>query len=504
MKITGSLVKNAVAFGITPVFFVMMILFVDLEPGKPAVTTTLATAILMAVFWITEAIPLPVTSLFPVVLFPLLGIMDGKDVSGQYFNEVIFLFLGGFIVALAMERWDLHKRIALRILMFTGISPARILIGFMLSSAFLSMWISNTATVMILIPILISVINKLEDNLSTVEIGKYSAGLLLGTAYSASVGGIATLVGTPPNQVFIKIFDIMFPQAPEISFTTWLFFGFPTAVMLFIFIFFYLYFSFRPAGSDCKNHKDLSFSDEHRKLGPVSREQKIVFIIFVALALLWITRPELDFGSIIFPGWASVFKSPDYINDGTVAIAIALLLYIIPARGHLMVMDWEASKKLPWGVVLLFGGGFALAAGFKESGLSDWIGEQMTWLSGMNPFWVILSISLLITFLTELTSNTATTQMALPVLAALSVGIKINPILLMIPATIAASQAFMLPVATPPNAIVFGTGRLKVAQMARAGFIINLVGALILTLLTYWLAPLVFGFDMGVFPEWAK
>ncbi len=488
-----------------PLIFTIIVIFGNLEPGNPAVTYTLATAIWMAIWWISEVVPLAITSLLPVVLFPLLGVMDGKGVSSTYFNHVIFLFIGGFIVALAMQKWDLHKRIALKILMAIGTGPGRILLGFMVATAFLSMWISNTATTMMMVPILISIISKLEESIGNKEVSKYSIGLLLGVAYSASIGGIATLVGTPPNLSFARIFQISFPEAPDISFAQWFFFAFPISVVFISIVWLYLYYRFKPDKNLWKQIDSSTFRKQYRQLGKTTIEQKIILIDFLLLALLWLTRSDITFGNFVIPGWSEIFKTPTFINDGTVAIMMAIPLFFIPSRNRKgkYLMDWNTATKLPWNIVLLFGGGFALATGFIESGLSIWFGYQLSWIVGIHPVFIIALIAFMMTFLTELTSNTATTEMMLPILAGLSVSIEINPLLFMIPATLAGSMAFMLPVATPPNAIIFGTNRLRIMDMAKTGLILNLIGIVIVTLATYLLGRFVFGIDVNIFPDWA-
>jgi len=490
---------------IGPALFIYFFWFTNLDPKQPAVSATLAVALLMAVWWITEAVPLAVTSLLPVALFPLLNIMDGKDVSATYFNNVIFLFIGGFMVALAMQKWNLHKRIALKILMFTGVSPARILLGFMFATAFLSMWISNTATAMMMIPIVISVIDKLEESIGKAEVGKYATGLLLGIAYSASIGGIATLVGTPPNLSFARIFTIYFPEAPEIAFSQWFLFALPVSAFFFVFVWGYLYLIFGPRRKSWPRLSHDTFREQYRELGKTSFEEKSVLAIFILLAITWLSRSGLDIGSVSIPGWSQVFGNPSYINDGTVAIIYAIILFIIPAKkksgGRLM--DWHSAKGIPWNIVLLFGGGFALASGFKDSGLSMWFGEQLNWISSAHPIFVILAICLMMTFLTELTSNTATTEMLLPVLAGIGMSGNVNPLIFMLPATLSASMAFMLPVATPPNAIIFGTNRIKMMDMARTGFILNIAGAVIITLATYYIGTAIFDINLNEFPDWA-
>ncbi len=495
---------QTIALIVAPLLSLCIILFVDLDPTNRKVTYTMAIALLMAIWWITEAIPLAATALIPVALFPLFGIVDGKTISSMYFNHLIFLFIGGFMMALAMERWDLHKRIALKILILFGVSPGRILMGFMVATSVLSMWMSNTATAMMMIPIAMSIILKLEETLGKPKMGKYSIGLLLGIAYSASIGGIATLVGTPPNLSFARIISIVFPNIQEISFADWLLFALPVSILMFFAAWILLYFMYKPQ----KKWKKLTrkdFRDEYQNLGKAKAEEKIVFILFLTLAALWIFRSGFNIQSFNIPGWSQLFHTPAFINDGTVAIFIALILFIIPSSSEKgkQLMDWKTANKLPWHIVLLFGGGFALAKGFVDSGLSVWFGESLAGLATVHPIVLTLVIVAMMSFLTELTSNTATTEMILPILAGLAVSIQINPLLLMIPATLAGSLAFMLPVATPPNAIVFGTGHLSVRDMMRTGFLLNIIGIIIATLMMYFWGTIVFNIDPGTFPDWA-
>jgi len=499
-----SIILKRTAMVLFPVISILIILFADLDPDNKTVTYTFAIALLMAGWWITEAIPLAVTALIPVAFFPLFGIVDGKTVSALYFNHLIFLFIGGFLMAFAMERWNLHRRIALKILILFGISPRRILLGFMLATAFLSMWMSNTATAMMMVPIALSVIMKFEESLGSENTSRYSTGLLLSIAYSASIGGISTLVGTPPNLSFARIASIIFPAMEEISFADWFLFAFPASVVMLFISWILLYLLFRPK----KRWEDMhieGFRKEYDALGPAGSEEKIVLTLFILLALLWIFRSGFDIQSFRIPGWSGLLNTPDYINDGTVAIFIAILLFIIPSkstRGE-RIMNWETAGKIPWGIVLLFGGGFALAQGFVDSGLSVWFGEQLSGLGGMKPIYLTLVNVSMISVLTELTSNVATTEMILPIVAGLSVTIEVNPLLLMVPATLAASLAFMLPVATPPNAIVFGTNRIEIKNMVKAGILLNISGIIISTLLMYFWGTLVFDIDVTAFPDWA-
>lgn len=472
----------------------------DIE--HPEIGYTLAIAAWMAIWWITEAVPLAITSLLPVVLFPLLGIMDGQTVSAAYFNHVIFLFIGGFLIALAMQRWNLHRRIALNILSITGTGKSRLLLGFMLATALLSMWMSNTATAMMVVPILISVLTEIEPEPEKKK--SFSTGVLLGVAYSASIGGVMTLVGTPPNLSFLRIYQVMFPHAPAITFLQWMLFAVPAGILLLLAAFALLYFRYA-RGSKTKAVKNFPIKQMRSELGVMGREERIVLISFILMALLWITRSDIEIGETTLRGWASLFGKPAYINDGTIAIALSLPLFMIPAKGGegLRIMDWKTASKLPWDIILLFGGGFALANGFRDSGLSLWLGGQLQGLSVLHPIIIVLIISLLVTFLTELTSNTATTEMILPVLAGMAIATHTHPLLFMLPATLSASMAFMLPAGTPPNAIIFGTRRVTIKEMARTGFWLNLIGAVVITAVVYFVGSAVFKITPGEFPAWA-
>ncbi len=483
--------------------FIGMISFLDLQPGKPEVTYTAAIAILMAFWWVSEALPIGVTSFLPVILFPMLGVLDGKDISNAYINYVIFLFIGGFVMALAMEKWDLHRRIALKVLSIVGGSPFMILLGFMFSSAFLSMWMSNTATAMMMLPIAFSVTTALEEVHGEGKISSFASGLLLAIAHSCSIGGIATLVGTPPNLSFLRIFSIIFPEAPEISFGQWLTFAFPITVIIFIFTLFFLYFIYKPKENIEKLDKSF-FKDKYKALGKVTLEQKRVFILFIILALLWVFRSDLNLGSTTIPGWSSLFKTPKFINDGTVAIFVAVLLFITPSsKKNEALVGWKIMLKLPWHIVFLFGGGFALAKGFIDSGLSNYIGGLLAGAGNFSPAILVTSLTGMMSLLTEFTSNTATTEMMLPIISGLATEIRVNPLLIMIPITLAASMAFMFPIATPPNAIVFATGKLKMIHMIKTGFFINVFAVVIIAIMTMTWGTFIFDIDPTVFPDWA-
>ena len=483
--------------------FFGIIFFVDLQPGNPNVTYTAAIAFLMAFWWISEALPIGVTSFLPIILFPLLGILDGKAISNAYTNYVIFLFIGGFLMALAMEKWNLHKRIALKVLSIVGGSPFMILFGFMFSAAFLSMWMSNTATTMMMLPIAFSVSAALEEFHGKNKIRTFVVGLLLAIAYACSIGGIATLVGSPPNLSFMRIFEIIYPEGPSISFGQWMAFSFPITVVMFIFTLFFLFIIYRPK-EKIERLKKSFFRDKYNALGKVTKEEKRVFILFIILALLWVFRTNINLGFINIPGWSSIFKHPKYLNDGTVAMFIAILLFIIPStKKNEALLTWKITRKLPWHIVFLFGGGFALAKGFIDSGLSAYLGGLLVSAGSLSSTELVTTLTAMMSLLTEFTSNTATTEMILPVIGGLANEIQVHPLLIMIPVTLAASMAFMIPIATPPNAIVFGTGRLTMLHMMKTGFFINIVAIIVISLFTLTWGTVIFDIDLNAFPDWA-
>jgi len=490
-----------------PALFFLILSFFSFDPNNPILTRMAAVAILMAVWWITDAIPLFATALLPMFLFPLLGIMKSNATAPIYFNSTIFLFIGGFMIALTMEKWGLHKRIALVIIRFIGGGPSKIILGFMVASSFLSMWISNTATAIMMVPIGLAIVLKMEEKFDIAETRRFTTSLMLAIAYGCSLGGIATLVGTPPNLSFARIFQITFPDATPIAFGTWFVMGLPISVVMIVVVWLIItrvFFRISPTITVDKSVVDK----EYKQLGGMSFEEKAVLIVFSLTAILWVFRKKIQLGFLSIPGWSQLIPYPDLIDDATVALFMAMLLFLIPARSegskYPTVMGPDVIKKLPWNIVLLFGGGFALAKGFQVTGLSAFIGNKFSGLAGMPPILMIVLICFGLTFLTELTSNTATTEMILPILASVAIAMKTNPLLLMIPATMSASCAFMMPVATPPNAIVFGSGRIKISEMARVGVFINIIGILIITLMFYFIGTKVFSIDPNVFPEWAK
>jgi len=436
---------------------------------------TVGMAAMMAVWWSTEAIPIPATSLLPVLLIPLLGIDSLAKATAPYANPTIFLFLGGFLLGLAMQRWNLHKRIALATLLAVGNQPSRQIAGFMIATAFISMWVSNTATSIMMLPIGLSVIGLLTEGSAREQSERFATALLLGIAYAASVGGIATLIGTPPNALLAAF--LRENHDVHIGFGQWMLLGVPVTAGMLLFTWWWLTRGgFRLSGGDSRS----MLQQEMAALGPMSRQEKLVALIFTLAALAWIFQPLLA-------------EPLPELNDTSIAIGAALLLFLIPAnvKERTFLLDWQTANKLPWGVLLLFGGGLSLAGVIGASGLAEWIAQSLGGLDMLPLILMIGLVALVITFLTEITSNTATAAAFLPLLGALAVAQGLPPQMLAIPAAIAASCAFMMPVATPPNAIVFGTGEMRIQSMIKAGFALNLFGVFFVTLLCYGLIGLI-------------
>jgi solute carrier family 13 (sodium-dependent dicarboxylate transporter), member 2/3/5 len=466
-------------------------------PGLPtAAGRMMATAALMAIWWVTEAIPLAATSLLPLFLFPVLDLGTAAQAAAPYSNHLVYLFLGGFMLAQAMQRWNLHKRMALHIVHRIGASPSRIVLGFMCATAFVSAWVSNTATAAMMMPIGLSVIQQVADAVEkgraageTIDVdlrpGRFHFGvcLMLGIAYGASIGGLATLIGTPPNVLLAGVMQETY--GIEISFLKWLGFGLPLAVVYLPLAWLWLTrvaypLELRaiPGGTD-------QIRNELERLGPMSTGEKRLAMVFGLAAAAWTFAPL----------WTRWVPNGDKIEDSTIAIAATILLFVLPAGGGTgeRILDWAWATKLPWNVLLLFGGGFSLAAGLERSGLSQWVGGQLTLFQGAPLPLFIALVALLLVILTEFASNTASAAMSIPILGATATSLGMSPLLLAIPATIAASCAFMLPAATPPNAIVFGTGYFTIPQMLKAGIGVNLIGIVLVTLFTLLLVRPIFG-----------
>jgi sodium-dependent dicarboxylate transporter 2/3/5 len=486
--------KKTIGLILGPSLFALTLLFFRAEGLSDEGRAVLASTLWIAVWWILEVIPIAATALLPIILFPLTGALSLNETTAAFGHRYIFLYIGGFILAIAIEQWNLHRRIALNIIHIIGTNIKSIILGFMVATAFLSMWISNTATSVMMLPIGMAIVSQLRDNPNTIadENRIFGKALMLAIAYSASIGGVATLIGTPPNLVLAGIVQELYNI--EITFAQWIIVGLPISIIMLAICWGYLTniaFTFQQKtfpGGKAEIQRQL------KELGPISYEEKLVLAVFVATAIAWITRSF--FLSKIIPG----------IDDTIIAVIAAIGLFLLPAgKGKdRKIIRWNEAVNLPWGILLLFGGGLALADGFKSSGLAEWIGSQMTLLQGVSLIVLLLVLVAAVNFLTEITSNLATTAMLLPILAPLAGMIDVHPYILMVGATLAASCAFMLPVATPPNAVVFGAGYLKIPDMVRAGIWLNIISIIIITLLVYTTLPLLWDFNPNVFPQHLK
>jgi sodium-dependent dicarboxylate transporter 2/3/5 len=465
---------------------------------SPEAWRVVAVGTLMAIWWITEAVPVAITSLVPLTAFPLLGIENVNAAAEPYANPAIFLIMGGFMLALGMERWHLHRRTALTIVAWTGTRQDLVVGGFMLATAAISMWVSNIATTMMMLPIALSVIRLLVPSQleRAAGAGTLPSGLplalLLGVAYAASIGGVATLIGTPPNALLRGYLNETYGYT--LGFAQWLLIGLPVASVMLLGAWLLLTrLTVRVARTPLAGAAEL-IAHELRQMGAMAPAERRVGLVLLATAALWLGRPELQW---LIPG----------LGDVAIAIVAAIALFLIPsgAPGAGALLTWDWALRLPWGVLLLVGGGLSLAAAISTTGLDAWIGDRLAALGAGLP---VLAIGVLITtvmiFLTELTSNTATAAAFLPVVAALAIGLGQNPLLLVAPAAIAASCAFMMPVATGPNAVVFGTGHVTIPQMARNGFALNLLGIVVINLLGYAALLTFFGLELDRLPEWAR
>jgi len=444
------------------------------EGFSPEAWKVFGVALWMAFWWLTEALPVPVTALLPLIMFPVLGIFNFKTAAAPFAHPLIFLFLGGFIIAKAIETWNLHRRIALLIVRAFGTRPDYLIAGFMLATAVLSMWVSNTATTIMMLPIAISIIGVLNEKEDPDTAAQTATALLLGVAYSASIGGVGTLVGSPPNALLAA-----FAQEQlgiELGFAKWMTIGIPVVLIMLPLAWLLLTRVTCPVARRPIPGADEVIKNEIKALGPMSIEEKRVLAVFVFTALCWILRPLI---TKLFPEMG--------LTDSSIALISAMILFIVPSTegNGSGLMTWKQAVSLPWGVLLLFGGGLSLAGGISNSGLADTIGGSLSGLEGFPPIVAVAAVATLIIFLTEITSNTATTAVFLPIVATVALSVGIAPLELIIPVALAASCAFMMPVATPPNAIVFGSGKLTVGQMARAGFLLNLVAICVIVFIAW-------------------
>jgi len=485
MKFSSKLLAGALG----PILFLLTLWFFHPAGLTSQANAVLACTVWIAVWWIFEVTNISVTALLPIVIFPLSGALDLKATTAAYGHKYIFLYMGGFILAIAIEKWNLHKRIALTIISILGAGISRIILGFMVATAFMSMWISNTATSVMMLPIGMAIIHSLKDHPDTEEDENAMFGkvLMLAIAYSASIGGIATLIGTPPNLVLAGVVQEIY--GVEISFAQWFKFGLPISMVLLTICWLYLTkvaFKFKieefPGGR--QEIKRLL-----KNLGTLSYEEKVVLAIFALTATLWISRSYLQH---FMPA----------LDDTIIAIFAGFLLFLLPSsKEQAPILTWSEAAKMPWGISILFGGGMALASAFQASGLADWIGAQFNLLQGLPIFLLIILLIAAVNFLTEITSNLATTAMLLPILAPMALSLDIHPYTLLVSATVAASCAFMLPVATPPNAVVFGSGYLKISDMVKAGIWMNVLSIILLSCFVYFVLSVLWGFDATSFPK---
>jgi sodium-dependent dicarboxylate transporter 2/3/5 len=477
--------QKKIGFILGPLTFIILMFIGPFEGLSQPAHSILSSTLWIALWWITEAIPIAATALIPIVLFPLSGGLDLSATTASYGHKFVFLYLGGFLIAIGIEKWKLHKRIAINIISFIGIDARRVILGFMLATAFLSMWISNTATSVMMLPIGIAIIKQLNENKI------FGKALMLGIAYSASIGGVATVIGTPPNLVLAGVISEIYGY--EITFSKWFLFGFPISIILLFFCWIYLTRVAYKFESNSFPGGKAEIQTIKKELGPISYEEKLVAIVFALAGLCWISRSF--FLQKILPS----------LDDTIIAISFGLLLFILPSKQKsAALLSWRDTINLPWGIIILFGGGMALARAFETSGLALWLGELMTSFSVLPLFLLILLLIAAVNFLTEITSNLATTAMLLPVLAPLALEINIHPFGLMVGAAVAASCAFMLPVATPPNAVVFGSGYLKIQDMVTRGVIMNIFSIILITLMVYIILPIVWGIELSFFPDILK
>ena len=482
--------KNILGLILGPILFLVIMIFVDAEGLSFEAKCILASTAWMAIWWVTECVPISVTALLPIVLFPLTGGMDLATTTAAYGHKLVFLFVGGFLIALAIEKWHLHKRLALNIIRVTGSNKSRVILGFMLATAFLSMWISNTATSIMILPVGLAIISQLKDDPKTVENENevFGKSLMIAIAYSASIGGMATLIGTPPNMVLAGVVEESY--GIKLNMFDWMKFGVPLSSFLLFVCWLYLTkiaFKFKNEEFSAGKEEILR---QINKLGKFSNEEIKVLVVFTLTALGWIFRGSIE---TIFP----------MIDDTIIAIFFAVTLFIIPTKNqktNTTLLVWNDTVKLPWGILILFGGGMAIASAFGKSGLALWIADLLQNLNDVSLFLIILIIVTSINLLTEVTSNMATTAMLLPVLVTISLAIDVHPYFLLVAATLAASCAFMLPISTPPNAVVFGSGFLKIEDMFKKGVWMNLISIITITLVVYYTLPYVFEMTAELLP----
>jgi len=472
----------------TGILVLIILLVIPTPQGmKPEALSALGVALLMAIWWVTECIPIYATAFVPIALFPMLGILDASTTAENYGHNYVLMLLGGFFLAKSIELSGLHKRVALYIISKLGTSRKRIILSFMIATAFLSFWIANVAVVLLMLPIALAIVDKEEENPERNP--QFGLAMMLAIAYAASIGGTGSLIGTPPNMVFAGVFAKAFPDQPEIDFLEWMKLGTPIVIIILPIIWFYLTKYFKISGNFAGSTEVIN--QEIKAIGKISTMEKRVFAVFLFTAIGWIFRRDIVLDSFVIPGWSSLLGIKDYVHDSTVAILSALLLFAIPSgkvsktKKSKTLLDWKSASRVPWGVVMIVGGGYAIAESFNQTGLAIFLGSKMSFI-GQYPMIVILIIVItLMIFITEINSNTATANIFLPVLAAMAIAGQMNPLLLMIPATFACSFSFMLPSGTGTNAVIFGSNRVTIPEMAKCGLGLNFLCVILLTILMY-------------------
>lgn len=474
-----------------PIAFLLIYFFGQADGLAPQGQAMLAVTTWMAIWWISEALPIATTAFLPLILLPLLGIMKIGAISANYMHPTVLLYMGGFLLATGIEKWNLHRRIALSIINLLGTDLRKIVLGFIIATGFLSMWISNSATSLMMLPIGLAVVNQfkiqLGDSFTSIS-DNFGKSIMLGIAYSASIGGMATLIGSPTNAIFAAVVEEIYGY--RIGFNEWLKFGLPLVIVL-IFICWYILVNFSnklPKKFNLPSGKN-DISTQLKALGKISSDEFIVLVVFGIVCFSWILREK--FLNDLIPG----------IDDTIIVLIGVVLLFVLPSsKRNERILDWKTAEQIPWGVLILFGGGLALAEGFKVTGLADWLGQGFTLIEGISYFVLLLIIVAAVNFLTEVTSNVATASMILPILASVALKLDLHPFGLMIGAVLAASCAFMLPVATPPNAVVFASGYLQIKDMVKSGFWLNVISIALITLMVYFILPLVWGIDLAKYP----
>ncbi len=465
-----------------PALFAILTLWRPSAGLSPEAWKVIAVAAWMVVWWITEAAPIAVTALLPIVLFPLTGIFTIDEATAPYANKIIFLFMGGFMLGLAMERHNLHKRIALNLIKLTGTNPNGIILGFMLTTAFISMWISNTATAVMMLPIGLSIINLLGiDEVAEKGKKRFALSLMLGIAYAANIGGTATIIGTPPNVAWVGFMSDMLDT--EITFAKYLSVGLPICIIMLTITYLLITKVLYPSGIKKLSDSAQVIDDQVKALGKISKAEKRVAVIFVATALAWILRGSIN-------NWFDT----NLLNDSIIAMTGGILMFVTPLeiKKTKFLLEWEYTSRLPWGILLLFGGGLSLAKAMEKSDIVQVVGETIAGNGDISPILLVAGLTAFMLFMTELMSNVALTVIFVPVVIGISVSLNINAMYLTMPVTLAASYAFMMPISTPPNAIVFSSGMIRIKDMMRAGILLNVIAIILLVILSQTLIPAIY------------